>query len=135
MCLAIIKWNSESVKDAVELTGIGYKLFYVDEHGHLKGQHFIFKGSLRKNRWIKDTSTCMVDCYIGDGLYQTYPCGFHIYMTLDSAKRQMVKYRKCFSPSRDDIIIKKVMFRKIVAFGQQSSESVVVAREIKILEK
>ena len=132
MCLKDIAFSMEEV-DGV-LVGIGYKAFKCYISGDLKLGYDGCKYKL--NQWMKAKNDIHSVTRTEDkNLYST---GFHIFLNKDDANRYYER------PSYNPIIIKKVLFKDIVAFGTNRTYTrlrngrvvyrpCVIARSMKIL--
>jgi hypothetical protein len=103
-------------------SGIGYKYFYYDRHGVLRGEHYATDRIRPINQWLQSESYGNAE--IIWGYHESYPAGFHIFKTKHGVSRW------CGGHERG---IRKVQYRKAVCLGTQEKCHVVVAKEMKIL--
>lgn len=113
MCLDKLK--DFKVKLDEKGVGEGWKVFNKGRYG---GLYTELRGNdklLRKNKWLKEETYRFGRGTFCDG---GYPYGFHVFLAISGAKNWGGE------------VIKKVMFRKIVAKGIQQDYRVIVAKEI-----
>lgn len=122
MCLSFL---SDKVKQKYKKKKFGWKIFKIGPNKELKNYIYNNKMKLLENRWLKEetfrqskfrkTNFISTDC-------ESYEMGFHIFLT----KKDAMLYNIGYS-------IKRVKFRKPVAYGLQGgSLKVVVAKEMLI---
>ena len=100
--------------------GVGWKFFKINEKGKLKTPYLLFEFPI--NRWVKDKAVKKIK--FGLRRDQTYPAGFHIYLT----KKDADDMSFCRGT-----IVKKVKYRNVVAKGYQGKHKVIVAREMLVI--
>ena len=125
MCLA-------RLKDFKVSKNYGWKVFF-EADGKLYGEIFSTDKERKINRWLDSDDYLGVEgskrimCSIS---YEIYSSGWHIFLRKKDAKRWAKASHKL--PGRD-LVIRKVLFKEVVAKGEQIHCRVVVAKKIKIL--
>lgn len=104
---------------------VGWKIFSMDDYYHIYPQ-FQSSKIFKINRWIHEKSMRegkneFDDIRASDN--QLYEKGFHIYLSKEDAMKNNFFHEK----------MRKVYYRKPVAYGYQAHKKVVVAKEIFIL--
>ena len=107
-------------------------MFY-NINGKLYGEHFNHYKRRPINRWLnsddylEDKELLRLMCRTS---HEIYPLGWHIFLRKKDAKRWREDSPE---PYRKDLVIRKVLFKEVVAKGEQIRCRVVVAKKIKIL--
>ena len=100
--------------------GFGWKVFKIID-GVLENEYYDGRIPIIEGCWLKSND---------EGGYQNYPLGFHIFRTREEARI----WKRWSNRNR---VVKKVMFRDVLAEGKQlhygCSLRVIVAKEIMIL--
>lgn len=127
MCLAT-KMSPKKKAEFKEQTE-GWKVL-LDRSGEICGDWFGQTQKREIGRWLNEKLYC-------EGLrplairysYRrgTYELGWHIWLTIEGAKK--------WAGSNKYKVIRKVKFRKPVAYGRQNRHPVVVAKEMMILKE
>lgn len=123
MCLKTVNY------DGVE--GYGYKMF---RKSGIRIKSFHRKSRINKTTW---NVAGLGKIYSNEYDYETdkykkYPAGFHLYLSIDTAKNKVIE--------NSGSVLYKVAFKEILAIGNDVTDpnrqtSTVVARQIKLIEQ
>ena len=122
MCLAT-KMSPKKKAEFKEQTE-GWKVLFKTSNGKLEGDCYFTSKVRPEGEWLNEKdyrSTCSAPSYINN---KNYPFGWHIFLTLKGAE----EWRR----SDSQYPIRKVQFKKPVAYGWQGNIPIVVAKEMMI---
>lgn len=121
MCLSNL---SNLIKNTYKNQKFGWKVFTLDKKGRLLGDCLRYNTERPMEKWLneKDFRTFWNKKTIKEEGYDEYPTGWHIFLTKSGATNWCL-INECS-------VIRKVRFRKPVAWGSQGHKPIVVAKEI-----
>lgn len=112
-------------KDLKEKEYYAWKIFILNSTG-LRSPYFAKKIYRLENVWLKSHNRQLYY----NNVFNSYTSGFHCYLTKRDA---LIEKSEIWDlDDNTNTIIKKVLLRKIITTGLQSSKRVVVAKEIYI---
>lgn len=119
MCLSkVTNWHKKD-------NGVGYKIFHSDiRTGKVSTPYS--DTIIKNNEWHK--SVCIPEMM---GFNQQYNKGFHIFKTKSGALKYKTEYD--FIHERDNLVVHKVKYNKVICSGYQHNKKVIVADNMLVL--
>jgi hypothetical protein len=104
---------------------IGYKVFTKNRDRSIKT--IITEVPIEYNKWIscKNNKKILTNFYI-EGFCNIYKLGFHIFLFKKDARE--------YASWHDNVCVRKVILKEIVAFGSQYDMKVIVAKKIIVVK-